>query len=355
MSLRVSELLRISRIASIPKNSSPLTPNGPKIHPTHQIIESKPTTLEFQEWGLKAPLPQKIKSQFAIFNDLDTLERLTTFEPRGSSQWNRIRFQEMGVAPTYGGPMTGRRSNPLFWDVKDPHEVSHPWMHSVSLSQRRMEQKKILNSKLEQLRSKRSEFRRWILENEPEAFREKNFTDREVKDLGPRFLHDQLKTNQMSPETFFQGAQTGKVIGTGGLTYNYKGRLKNSPNGILQKTVVPGRIVRSQGSTDEAMALGGFIGKIRERSTRAVGDAHFRREHVYTFAINGINTMNDGSVEIKASQVDSAVIETRKQSQLFSNHQYSKVRHTQSHSKASHPTENFSAELLELLEDPGKR
>lgn len=119
--MTLAELLGRSRIAQVANNHKPLTYTGKKFHPTHQIIETKPSTLYRQEWGLKSAIPSKIKSRYLVYNDLDTLERITTFEPRGGTQWNRLRFQEMGV------PIVSNigRQNPFFKGISRPEDESH--------------------------------------------------------------------------------------------------------------------------------------------------------------------------------------------------------------------------------------
>ncbi|CAI5200466.1 BTE_HP_G0143620.mRNA.1.CDS.1 [Saccharomyces cerevisiae] len=77
--MTLAELLGRSRIAQVANNHKPLTYTGKKFHPTHQIIETKPSTLYRQEWGLKSAIPSKIKSRYLVYNDLDTLERITTY------------------------------------------------------------------------------------------------------------------------------------------------------------------------------------------------------------------------------------------------------------------------------------
>ncbi|KQC45843.1 Mitochondrial ribosomal protein of the small subunit [Saccharomyces cerevisiae] len=44
--------------------------------------------------GVEIRYSSKIKSRYLVYNDLDTLERITTFEPRGGTQWNRLRFKK---------------------------------------------------------------------------------------------------------------------------------------------------------------------------------------------------------------------------------------------------------------------
>lgn len=52
-----------------------------------------------------------------------------------------------------------------------------------------------------------------------------------------------------------------QIQGTGGFSYNQKGRLRNTPNGIQYGTVVPGRII-----DNKEAAIAGFVSSVTDRS-----------------------------------------------------------------------------------------
>ncbi|BAO40693.1 uncharacterized protein in HIS3 3'region [Kluyveromyces marxianus] len=293
----ISNLLRNSRIAQVPKTEKALFQVGNPTRPTHQVIETKPSTLQRQEWGLKASIPSKIKSRYLVFNDLDTQERLTSFEPIGQYQWNRIRFQEMGLAPRY----VEEEKNPLFEGHTKKSGRLAPFSNAVHITPTTPRSEK--SRKLRDINVHRAEFKQWILENHPESLAGiKNENTKSLKTLASEFLHQKLGKLDINTAS----KTDWNVVGTGGLTYNLRGRLRQSPNGVKQKTVVPGRILSLQGP-DRAVAVGGFVAEAKSigRNPRALqfdmGD--FVRQQVLPFVIEDPK-VESGTVTLAASLIE---------------------------------------------------
>ncbi|CUS20465.1 LAQU0S01e07206g1_1 [Lachancea quebecensis] len=295
MSSNLSHLLRNSRIAQVPKSKKPLTSAAPKFAPTHQIIETRPSTLHRQEWGLKAAVPSKIKTKYIVFNDLDTLERLTTFEPNGGAQWNRIRFQELGIAPKYNPG----KANPLF-EASDSSKTQLVPL-SALLNVNSSTPKPEVERRLAEIRDLRSAFKKWLLEHDPEALLNKSFSAKDMTDSAVEFLAEKTDLN-----VNLGSASLRKVVGTGGLTYNLHGRLRNSPNGVVSKTVVPGRFLNVEGN-DRLAAIGGFVANAGSSSVTTsqmdyrMGD--FVRQLQFPFAVNHATVQDNGKVVLRANVI----------------------------------------------------
>ncbi|KAK5778725.1 hypothetical protein RI543_004397 [Arxiozyma heterogenica] len=295
----VSDLLRESKLAQVAKPSLrhrlSFTLRGSHF-PTHQIIETKPSSLARNDWGLKNSIPtnkyQK-QTKYMVVEQLDTLERMTQFEYNGGSQWNRIRFQEMGIIPKFNigqrNPLFNFKENKLIDESNSDNNINSNNNNSPSInscdetprkntntyrnrqvigdSQLRMisqvlnvnnptspnnhhngnhgtmtmKQEKIqLKSKLNLLRQYRKEFKEWLLANYPESLLHKRFNSMELKDKASQFLQEKLYSKSKNNPI---GYINDRIVGTGGLTYNLSGRLKVTPHGIRDKVIVPGRIL----------------------------------------------------------------------------------------------------------------
>ncbi|CDO95250.1 unnamed protein product [Kluyveromyces dobzhanskii CBS 2104] len=293
----ISNLLRNSRIAQVPKTDKSLFRAGNSSHPTHQLIETKSSTLYRQEWGLKASIPSKIKTRYLVYNDLDTQQRLTTFEPMGQYQWNRIRFQEMGLAPRY----VEEEFNPLFKGTTKRAGKYAPFSNAVNMAPNTAPSEK--TRKLKEIDQHRAEFKKWLAEKHPESVTGvRNDNTKSLKTLATEFLHE--KMGKLNLNTAAKSKWN--TVGTGGLTYNLRGRLRQSPNGVKQKNVIPGRILSVQGP-DRAIAVGGFIAEAKSvgRNPRALqynmGD--FVRQEVLPFVVEDPKVEGD-NVTLSASLVE---------------------------------------------------
>ena len=290
--MSLSNMLRASRLAQVYKSSKPLS-TGLKIAPTHQVIETKPALLKFHEWGLKSAIPSKVKTQYLMYKELDTLERLTDFEPRGGANWNRIRVQEFGLSPRYNA----NTKNPLFnkehYDFSSLNEVftkfffekqQHGSMKYGSLS----ESRKLF------IKNVRQEFKEWLVAKYPEAILNQSFTKPDnMLTYGKEFLqsyNNRSSSKLNSPDT---------MIGTGGLTYALKGRLRNSPNGVIQKHIVPGRFVAPT-NDNKIAAIGGFVANAASSVISAQPQKWVsNRDKIYPFEVSNLS-VNNGQITLDA-------------------------------------------------------
>lgn len=301
-SARLAQLVKNSRLAQVPRNDMPLVQAGPRYHPTHQIIETKPAALERQEWGLKSSIPSKVKSRYLIYNDLDTLERITTFEPNGGTQWNRLRFQEMGLAPKYNPG----KANPLFEGSSSHADQLAPLSSFLNITSGNATSQKDVQTKLPAIKALRSQFKQWLVMKDPEALRTKGFTPKDLHDLAVQFLAEEGFGRKADTTRRMNKSTMQKVVGTGGLTYNLPGKLRNSPNGVVSKTIVPGRFLNVDGN-DRLAAIGGFVANASSSSPMTsqvdynMGD--FVRELIFPFEVQQAAVEDNGKVILKARVV----------------------------------------------------
>ncbi|SCU85086.1 LAMI_0C10088g1_1 [Lachancea mirantina] len=348
MSSNLASLLRNSKIAQVPKSRHQLASGGVKIAPTHQIIENKPSTLHRQEWGLKAALPSKVTSRYIVYDDLDTLERLTTFEATGGSQWNRLRFQELGVAPKYNPG----KANPLFEGQSSSKSQFVPLSSLLDIDS--SSSKAEIRAKLSQIKDLRGPFRKWLLERDPEALKNKNFNARDMGENAVVFLTETV-SHAAEPDS----RSLRKIVGAGGLTYSLNGRLRQSPNGVISKTIIPGRFLNVEGN-DRLAAIGGFVANAGSSSVNTsqadynMGD--FVRELKIPFSISHASVLESGKVVLRANVVSGISSRARMQMNNRSHHQR-QPRRPAPRSMSAEDSSKHAEELLNILTnfDSGKK
>lgn len=387
----VSDLLRTSKLAQVAKpstrNKLPFTLRGSHF-PTHQIIETKPTSLSKNDWGLKNSIPTSKngdRTRYMVVNKLDNLERMTEFEYNGGSQWNRIRFQELGVVPKFSlgqrNPMFNFEENKL---IHNKNEKSHRQIvgdsqlrmisqvlnvkevsKSVNNTQTMKEDKAQLKLNLNLLNKYRREFKEWLLEYYPESLLHKRFNSMELKDKAAIFLQEKLHSQSKdSPQKHLNN----KIIGSGGLSYNLGGRLKTTPHGIRNKVIVPGRILsntsnrgkgpQTHGGDMYSAAIGGFFARANFNNGTKIsyGMGSFLRELVLPFEVENVSMENNGRIHMVASTItvmkpsedDS---QSRRKHHISMNIDKQKLRNRQ-HRRTN--SKNEITELLLTLENTGK-
>lgn len=281
-------MLRGSRLAQVYKSSKPFNSSKPKSMPTHQIIETKPNLLKFQEWGMKASLPSKIRSQYLIFNELDTQERITDFEPRGGAQWNQLRIKELGLSPTYNANTKNPLFNKTHKDYSSLNEVFTKFFFE-SQPQSAITYNDLTNAKKMQIARIRKEFKKWLSDTHPSAVLNQTFIKPDnMLSYAKEFLDNYKSKTKMR----LNSAQS--MVGTGGLTYALQGRLRNSPNGVIQKKIVPGRFVATE-NDNKIAAIGGFVANAAASSSIAHTPAKWysMRDKIYPFEVSNLSVNNN--------------------------------------------------------------
>ena len=117
------------------------------------------------------------------------------------------------------------------------------------------------------------EFRQYLIENHPNILLSSsttttttNSSQLEIIEALKKFLSTSSKISKKKVNLFTTHKidpkfQQNQIQGTGGFSYNQKGRLRNTPNGIKYGTVVPGRII-----ANKEAAIMGFVASVTDRS-----------------------------------------------------------------------------------------
>ncbi|CCK71567.1 mitochondrial 37S ribosomal protein bS1m KNAG_0H01530 [Huiozyma naganishii CBS 8797] len=303
---RMSDLLRNTRLAQLSRSGGgqlSFTKRGQHF-PTHQIVATTPASHAREEWGLKGTVPKRLlRSRYLVVDALDTAERMPSLEMLGGVQWNRIRFQEFGVVPSV--PLG--QSNPLFGDSTTTAAPGNMQLYGLS--------QVVPNASM--LRRLRPQFKAWLLERDPHALQRRRFNALELKEKAVEFLQEQLST--VGTRGRSRPVDRG-LVGSGGLSYGVRGRLQNTPRGVVQRSIVPGRILNDQlrpqhtsggasgGSGGDTMchaALGGFFAsaQFKNGSKISYGLGSFIRELVLPFEVRSVSVARDGKVRITASSI----------------------------------------------------
>ncbi|CCD25061.1 mitochondrial 37S ribosomal protein bS1m NDAI_0E02440 [Naumovozyma dairenensis CBS 421] len=365
---RISNLIRTTKLSHVPQNSRPLNPTtSHKYYPTHQIIETKPSSLYRQDWGLKASIPSKIKSRYLIFNEMDTLERLTSFEPRGDTQWIRRRFNEMGININFN---TGK-INPLF-DTNNSAameaDISNPLSSMLNIDAKSKAAGHETTKKLklndvvvafQYLKKYRNEFKKWLLERNPEVFLGKKFSPKDMKNDALEFLQEKLASNKSSSSQLNNIPR--KIVGSGGLTYSLRGRLKNSPNGIVEKNIFAGRCLNSLSNERYTLAVGGFITTVNsqriENKLRVSNNVSIR-ECVVPVDVKDATLDSEGRIFIRANVIDSpnqkTVENIKSKSFSMKSIRLGSRRNPKQAPRNTSDSTRYANELLKIIKDNGR-
>lgn len=295
-----SRLLKTSRLSALPKSKGR---SRGRHYPTHQVVETRSAALDRNEWGLKYPIPSKVKSRYLSFTKLDSMEHMVDFEQNASFHLKRTRFQETGLVPEYETP----RDNPLFFDNSKSTRrfVSIASLCNLNTNSEQPE----ISKATKQMRALRPQFIEWLLEKDPVLLKNKPFNRIDLAGAAMEFL---TEINAKKPVDSVARVSnhyksSARFQATGGLTYNLKGRLTNTPNGVAQKFVGPGRILNSSASA-RTVAYGGFTAELPLSSSnlqynKAQSDGKSSREVVIPFTAEKAIFEDGGQVKIKTNVV----------------------------------------------------
>ncbi|ODQ63056.1 hypothetical protein NADFUDRAFT_84548 [Nadsonia fulvescens var. elongata DSM 6958] len=251
-----AKLFRTSKFVSLYKPDVKVTKPSKFGLPTRQVIYTTPQSKGRNDFGLKRPVPAKNTSSYITVDEYDTVDHMTMFNS-GSSYHRRLqRFQELEVA------------------------VSSKGMESSDFE--------------------RDSFKKWLLEKHNISFN--SF-------LGDSFLFKSNKAREYLLEVNpsrqdISGAK--KVIGTAGLSYNLKGALHNTRDGVSLHKTFKGRILE-QASDSTVAGIGGFVAhskisssvKARNRAQNSVGVAQPE-----DFVVSSATLSNYGKVNLEIASPD---------------------------------------------------
>ncbi|KAI3405711.2 MRP51 [Candida oxycetoniae] len=295
------DLIKNSKLAQVAKPQSKSI-RGNSNKPTHQTIFTPSSSAHRSNYGLKTILPSKIGKSYISFNDIDNHKGMPDVEKNSGDHYTRLIFQELGM------PLKNHFTshNPLFPQAhnkssKKPYDKTLTNCLNLELRANPREVVKILrkNPKLY------SNFRSYVIKKYPQVYLS-NTPSIELYNLIKEYLGqaEDIEKRKVSLESRAQLKKTEAVQGTGGFSYNQKGRLCNTPNGIRYNTIAPGRIV----GTKEA-AIGGMVASVIDRSialqTNYARNSPGKQERQFTlpFKINETELVEEGSVRVFAEGI----------------------------------------------------
>lgn len=296
------QLLRNSKFAQVPK---PLQENILKTSrvPTHLVINTPPGDVARSEFGMKTTLPKPISAQYIAFNNIDNKISMPDVEFSPGPYFNKVKFQELGI-PVH---TTHQRESPLFPATKNKSQPTNTggsmanWLNLSDDSS--VKEVKII---LKQNPAIYKDFKNWLLENHPVALLEQ-VPAITMNEYLRKFLQEsQGVVRKKIGLTDFTKEKGGRpsIHGTGGLSYNQKGRITNTPNGLKYDTVAPGRLV---GNKEASIA--GFVVYVHDhtiglqRNYAKNYPAKHTRQFVMPFKIEAAELNRDGSVKLTADGI----------------------------------------------------
>jgi Mitochondrial ribosomal protein subunit. len=268
------ELYHLIKNSKLSQVASPLgkTIRGKSAVPTHQIIFTPKSSAIRSNYGMKSMLPKQIGYSHIVYNDLDNYKNMPDVEKSSGKLYNRLKFQETGLVLknhfTEGNPLFASREGssgrfaPQYRSnfIKSDDSITNTLNLHGKVSPSEVKAVLKQNPKLAKL------FKRWLVENHPQTL-VNPVSNGAMVDLVKSFL-------ETSPDVTKRAVKLQNLIrnepshalstiqGTGGFSYNQKGRLANTPNGVKYGVIAQGRIVGSK----EA-AIGGFVAGVNERTT----------------------------------------------------------------------------------------
>lgn len=298
------KLFRNSKLAQVAK---PLDESlrGKNNVPTHQIIFTPKSSAIRSSFGIKTPLPKQIGYSHIVFNDIDNHKGMPDVEKYSGPMHNRLKFQESGL--TLKSYLN--ENNPLF-----PSSTTNTNLRKDSLSDSILTYLN-LPSNATALQVKQllklnpnlyKDFKQWLTKNHPECI----LSNSSFK--AHTFLKEYLLSNpkvKKQPFDFSDMASRkrsrfNRIQGTGGFSYSQKGRLSNSPNGVKQGNVLPGRLVG-----DREAAVGGFIASVNDRTILLQNNfaknypGKHPRQFVMPFKVNEAEITENGKIKMYADGV----------------------------------------------------
>ena len=295
------KLFRNSKLAQVAK---PLDESlrGTNNFPTHQIIFTPKSSAIRSSFGIKTSLPKQIGYSHIVFNDIDNYKGMPDVEKYSGPMYNRLKFQESGL--TLKSYLN--ENNPLF-----PSNTTNTNLRKDSLSDSILTYLNLPSNatglQVKQLLKRNpnlyKDFKQWLAKNHPESILSNSSSKAHT------FLKEYLLSSTKVKKEAFDFSDMGgasrnrnkfnKIQGTGGFSYSQKGRLSNSPNGVKQGNVLPGRLVG-----DREAAVGGFIASVNDRTILLQNNfaknypGKHPRQFVMPFKINEAEITENGKVKM---------------------------------------------------------
>ncbi|KAI5776617.1 mitochondrial ribosomal protein MRP51 [Geopyxis carbonaria] len=138
-----ANLLRHSRLMAMPAPLPPAPTHNifsppPAPHPTVQAITTPPSSAFRGDWGLKRDIPLRVShsTKYLRYNELDTLEHMTTFESAHDDVITLKKWQEMDITiskdailDNYSSMSSSFAARPTVFD-SDTKAESYKWRYN---------------------------------------------------------------------------------------------------------------------------------------------------------------------------------------------------------------------------------
>ena len=289
------DLVKNSKLAQVSTPRSKLI-RFSRTKPTHQTIYTPTTSALRSDYGMKRTLPAKYGKSHIAFNDIDNAKEMPDVEKESSFHYTRLMFQELGK------PLAQRYSteNPLFASASNKSNLLPPeykLAHCLNLPEK-ISTGKVLEI-LRQTPDIYRKFRDYMAKTHPEVVLT-NFQG-ETKEYLMEFLKQSAEVQKEAVTISTLSRHRKNIEGTAGFSYNQRGRLQNTPNGIKYETIAPGRMV----GTKEA-AIAGLTASVAERSAMmqynyaSNAPGKHSRQFNAPYQINDAELAEDGSVRVFA-------------------------------------------------------
>lgn len=307
-----SEFYTLFRNSKLAQVATPLSRSIRKVKgeiPLHQAIFTPRSAAHRSNYGLKSTLPSRIGASLVAFNDLDNFKSMPDVEKYKGHSQNRLKFQESGLVLKKGYNLP----NPLFDFKSSRTSVLGNSKDTLTAEFNLGDQSRPSNvqSILSRNPQLHQEFKKWLVAKSPESvmLRVPSKLEKLLKEFigtHPTIVRRCLSVDQMlSPRNLTTDQiQKRPVQGTGGFSYSQKGRLSNTPNGIKNGAILPGRIVH-----EREAAIGGFVAALNERSVvlqknyaKNVPGKH-SRQVVFPLKVNEAEMTPTGGVRMYADGV----------------------------------------------------
>ncbi|EEQ35919.1 putative 37S ribosomal protein [Clavispora lusitaniae] len=304
------KLFKNSKLAQV---ATPLSKKlrGPNTSaPTHQIIYTPTASAARSNFGIKTSLPKQIGQSHIVFNDIDNFKNMPDVEKHAGPHYTRLKFQESGIVLK----KAYKKSNPLFaWNSSKTFAKEASTTDSV-LSKFNLGQDSDISEVKDLIKRNpdlRAEFKKWLVVNSPESVMLKvpSKLEQLLKDFiasSPTLVKREKSLADMTRNRGVVSSHAPKshIQGTAGLSYLQNGRLTNTPNGVKQGVIAPGRIVR-----EREAAIGGIIAAVNERTTLLQSNyiknapGKHSRQFVMPFKVNEAELTPTGGVRLHADGV----------------------------------------------------
>ncbi|KAF3993414.1 hypothetical protein FT663_00437 [Candidozyma haemuli var. vulneris] len=259
------QLFKDSRLAQVAAPMSKVLRGSNAPSPTHQILFAPKGSSSRSEYGIKKPLPKQVGVSHFVMNAMDTSRNIPDVEKFSSPHYNRLKFQESGIV--LKKPAT--KENPLFaWDSSKSLKKSQRDNVVAEFNLGGNASTRDIKHVLKANPTLAKEFKQWLVKRSPESIVFK--IPAKMEELLKEFIASS-QTVKKHPSSLVDltrkfgrvssTAPARSVQGTGGLSYNQKGRLNNTPNGIKTGVIAPGRLV-----ADREAAINGFVASLNERT-----------------------------------------------------------------------------------------